>query len=433
MQNKEHIMNTNATHNHTHYSTKMSAASRRHLLVLICSVPFLMGLAVDLYVPSLPVIVDYFHVRSGCVRLTIGVYLLGFGVGQLVLGILSDAWGRRSVVLWSAAFFTAASLAAALAPNIYLLLLCRLLQGLSIGGIAAATRAVIADSFLDLALIKTIGVYVMSWSLGPIIGPFIGGYLQHYFNWQADFYFFAIYGLFVFIFAAKNMPETHLHLVPLQLKKFYEGVKTFLTMPLFLGYSIIGCLFYTVLVFFNILGPFLLQVVLKCSVVTYGYIALLMGFAYFAGNFCNRILINYMQPIRVVYIAMGSALAVALMFVGVGLYLPLNIILVVIPAGILFFLTGFIIPNLSGLIAGTFGKMAGTASALTGSIGAVGAFITSALAATLKTDTQMPLAYSYAIIIFVCLILLLISQYYIRAHAVAAAAGAAVSAKPRAS
>lgn len=387
-----------------------SPAQKHSVVILMMAIPFLLGMGIDLYVPSLPHIANYFNTSSAAAQFTISIYMLGYATGQLILGILSDGLGRKKIIIVSAACFTFVSLIAAIAPNISSLIICRLLQGISVGGLAAIIRASATDCFTGLELAKAVGTVTTSWALGPIIGPFIGGYLQYAFNWQANFYFFSLYGLAIFIYAFKTLPETHHNLHPVQLSKFYCMSKTVFLNQLFLLYAIMGSLIYATSVVFNTVGPFLIQGTLNYSVVAYGYIALFLGFAYFLGNFINRIIINYLPPLKIALIAIICSLAMTIIFVVLGALFSLNLYIILIPIILLFFANGFIIPNSSARIASLFPKLAGTTSAIHGAIGAGGVFLITSLATMLTTNTQMPLAWLYLVTILVCLTLFISAQ-----------------------
>ena len=140
-----------------------------HLILLLLLIPFLQGTGIDLYVPSMPMIANYFHVTTGLVQQTIGFYMLAFGIGQLMLGILSDIIGRRKIMIASALCFTITSFLAALSTNIYLLIGFRFFQGLGIGGFGVTIRAVSTDCFKDKQLVKAMTYFATSWAWGPII------------------------------------------------------------------------------------------------------------------------------------------------------------------------------------------------------------------------------------------------------------------------
>lgn len=376
---------------------------KKHVMLLLILTPFLMGITVDLYIPSLPIITGYFNTSSSLVQLTIGSYMLSYSISQIFLGVLSDSFGRKKILVYSGFFYTIASLLASFSPNIYFLILCRFLQGIGTGGLSVALRAAAVDCFSEKALTKAFNYVSIGWSVGPIVGPFIGGYLQHYLNWQADFYFFALYGFIITLLLIFALPETNHKPQPLHAKKILNNLKITISHPVFLIMSIICSLIYAQVVIFNVIGPFLIQTVLHVSVIKYGRLALILGIAYFAGNTTNRLLINYFRPANIVLTAISSALIVSIIMIILGLLFNVNLLLVIIPTWLIFFLGGLIFPNTMGKLSSIFPDNAGTASAVSGLLIAGMVAILSSLATLLKTTSQIPLAISYFAILLISL------------------------------
>jgi MFS transporter, DHA1 family, multidrug resistance protein len=150
---------------------------------------------------------------------------------------------------------------------------------------------------------------------------------------------------------------------------------------------------------------FLIQVVLQYSVVAFGHIALLLGFGYFFGNTLSRILVNYFSPLHIAGVGMIGALVSSLVLVGLGIFVKLNLLIVVIPVFILFANCGLIFPNVAGIILNLFRTNAGIVSAVMGTLQVGGVFILSSLAALLKTNSQMHLALLYVAIMVINLCL----------------------------
>ncbi len=382
----------------------------RNIIFLLFIIPFLIGTGVDLYVPSLPAITNYFHVDKDLVQLTIAFYMLGYGGGQIFFGVLSDSIGRRKVLLISAIFYTIISLLSVLATNIYLLIFARFLQGLCIAGLGTLCRAIATDCFVELSLAKIMTFISISFALGPIIGPFIGGYLQHYFNWQANFYFFGAYGALIYFYALFKFPETNKYLQIFNYRKIFTSIKSVLMHPFFILGTVLASLVYACLVMFNIIGPFLIQVVLKYSVVAYGHIALLLGFGYFLGNIFNRVFISYFKPVRVAFVALCSALFFAGILLYLGIYFRENIYALLLPVLFIFFTFGLIFPNIMAKTVSYFPKNAGTASALFGTFLGSTVFLMTLFSTKLKTTTHVPMAMLYVGVLAICLLLFFISH-----------------------
>lgn len=384
---------------------QLTIKQKRYITAFNILVPLLIGMAVDLYVPSLPHIAAGFHVGKDLVQLTIGLYMLGYGAGQFFLGILTDTYGRRRIFLMSVLFFTVVSFLAAVSPNIYILNLCRLLQGLGVAGMAVSRTALATDCFSGIELTKTLMLISMCWALGPIVGPYIGGYLQHYFNWRMDFYFFGAYGVVILLFTFFTLPETNLNKQPLHVKSIARSIKTMCTEPAFILGAIMLSLLYAMLVIFNTIGPFLIQEALKYSALAYGKIALFMGCGYFLGNLLSRQMIRYLDPLQVALIGLFSAILSATVLVVLAIIIPMNLWIIIIPTFFLFLSYGMIFSNVMSKCIALFPKNAGTACALYGMIGAGGVFLITLFATTLKANTQWPMAITYLIITLICFVL----------------------------
>ena len=103
-------------------------------IALFFLTPFLLGMSIDLYVPSLPVITHYFSVAKHLTQLTISSYLLGYGIGQLFLGIISDSLGRKKLLVIGALLFMLFSFMCTQADSIYQLIAYRFFQGIAVAG-----------------------------------------------------------------------------------------------------------------------------------------------------------------------------------------------------------------------------------------------------------------------------------------------------------
>lgn len=387
-----------------------SLSQKRNINFLVLIVPFLLGLGVDLYVPSLPAITNYFNTQASFVQLTVSLYMLGYGIGQTVLGVLSDSFGRRRVLLSSALFFTLVSFWAVLSPNVFMLHVCRFLQGISVAGLAVVARAIVVDVFSGDELTNATNSLTLSWSLGPIIAPFIGGYLQHYFDWQASFYLFGLYGLFIFTYAFIKLPETNLHLSVLSFSKIFHSISIICIHPTFMLLTTVAGFCYAIVVLFNIVGPFLIQIVLNYSVIAYGNIALVLGCAYFLGALSNRFAINYFHTKSLLLFGLISSLTSGVLMIFLGIMFTINLFIVLIPTFLIFFFIGFIVPNALVQTMTLFSKAAGTASSVFGTVTGIIVFIVTIFGSVLKTESQIPLSLTYLVLLMLAMILILLAR-----------------------
>lgn len=389
---------------------QMTGKDLKHIYILLFVIPFLMGTAIDLYVPSLPAIKMYFKTSTSLVQYTISFYMFGYAIGQMFLGVMSDSFGRKNILLISGFIFTLVSFCAAFSPNIYFLIFYRFLQGVCIAGPAVVCRAIASDCYSGIALNKAMINISISWALGPILGPFIGGYLQHYFHWQANFYFFGIYALIVFGYSYFFLIETHIRRVPFKKEVIHATLKEIFSHPFFFIYSVISALLYSTLVVFNTIAPFLIQIDLKYSAIQYGHIALILGFGYFFGNIVNRFVVNYIKPNTIIILSLMGSVLISLIMIILAIYMKLNLYIILIPAIVIFFFCGLAFGNIMAKAISLFPHAGGSSNAILGSWVAGGVFVISTIGSFLPTNSQLPLAVLYFVIANICLVLFIIAR-----------------------
>jgi MFS transporter, DHA1 family, multidrug resistance protein len=179
---------------------------RLSILVLLSA---LAVLPVNMFVPSLPSIAREFAVDFVLVNVAIAGYAVTTAFTHLVAGVLSDRYGRRPVALVALGVFTAASVGCALAVNIWTFLACRLLQGSVIAGYAVSLSA-IRDTSSDRDAGARIGYVSSAWAVVPMMGPTLGGVLDTFWGWRANFMFFALLGGLGLCMVALRFKETNL-------------------------------------------------------------------------------------------------------------------------------------------------------------------------------------------------------------------------------
>lgn len=173
---------------------------------------FLVGLPMfseTLYTPALPSIAQDLQVESKMVEHTFSIYLLGFTMGILIWGKLSDKYGRRPCALIGLIIYTIGTLGCLFSNSIYILLVSRLIQsiGASVGSVLsqAITRDVFRGNTLRMVY-TSIGTSMM---IFPAIGPILGGYIVEYISWKFGFLVLTTYGILLFIAFLIKLPETH--------------------------------------------------------------------------------------------------------------------------------------------------------------------------------------------------------------------------------
>src|SRR3990167_10202500 len=175
----------------------------KYLKLLILLVPllnFLPGFTFDLYTPSMPALAHYFNTSIALIKNTVTATLIGFAIGGFINCILLDEFGRRRIILLGLILYIIASIAAIFCHTITQLLIIRFIQGFTAACFTIGCRTIIIDNFkghqFNIAMLYT----SLAYGMGPIIGPFFGGILQHHVGWKANFIAYGVIG-FLFLIA----------------------------------------------------------------------------------------------------------------------------------------------------------------------------------------------------------------------------------------
>jgi MFS transporter, DHA1 family, multidrug resistance protein len=222
---------------------------RSNSVALIALLALLTGLAplsVDMYLASLPDIGRTLAASDTQVQLTLSFYLIGFAIGQVFYGPISDRHGRRPVFLAALSVFIAASIVCIFAPSIEILIGARLLQAVGGSGVGVLARAVVRDVYEGARVARELSRLAAVMALAPLIAPLIGGVLQTYFGWRANFIVLAVIGIAAMALILRFLPETLRVRVPepVSLGSIVRTYRTFVRNRNFLAYlGIIVCAF----------------------------------------------------------------------------------------------------------------------------------------------------------------------------------------------
>jgi DHA1 family bicyclomycin/chloramphenicol resistance-like MFS transporter len=178
------------------------------LTLLLAGLSMVGPLAIDTYLPSFPAITQAFDASPLVVQQTLSMFLFCFAFMMLFYGTLSDSFGRRPVILVSLVAYIIASVVAAMAPSIGVLLACRIVQGLAAGAGSVVGRAIVLDRFDGAAAQKILSHIMMVFGLAPAIAPVLGGWLQVGFGWRSIFWFLAAFGLLMLVSVYRALPES---------------------------------------------------------------------------------------------------------------------------------------------------------------------------------------------------------------------------------
>ncbi|MCL9782403.1 MFS transporter [Vibrio sp. S4M6] len=340
------------------------AASHRYLIAFlaILIVP-LTGLSTDIFVPSMPDIQSFFQTNQGTVQLTITAYMLGAGVMQLFAGAISDSFGRKRPFVVSAIAYLLASIAIPLAPTIHILIGLRILQGAAVAAMVVPMRAVLSDLFEGKEFQKVTTYMAFVWTIGPIIAPFLGGYLTHYFGWESNFYFLAIYTAIVLAFILLNVPETSRYFNEFKLKAIIGKYRTILTDRHFISAGLTNGLTYALVMIVTSVTPFLLKTQLHYTPIEFGYFALALGVAWSVGSLSNRFFIHHSLSSKMNIGVTILALASIALLLGT-IWLPFSIYVLAVPLIAIYLVGGLLATVNFAFALSLFPNMSASANGL---------------------------------------------------------------------
>ncbi|PFO09365.1 Bcr/CflA family drug resistance efflux transporter [Bacillus sp. AFS076308] len=371
---------------------KPSGKKRIQLAILLGSLGLLGPFTIDTYLPSFPTIVNDFGTSASLVQISLTSCLLGLGLGQLFIGPMSDVKGRRQPLLIFINLYLLASITCALAPNIYFLIIARLVQGFAAAGGLVISRAIVRDLFSGRELTKFFTMMVLVGNLGPIVAPIAGGGILAFTNWHGVFIALAIIGAVLLITVALKLEETlpTEKRVPSNLPQIMNNFGSLFKDRTFMGYALTQG-FTTAGIFAYVSGiPFVYQNIYQVTPQQFSLLFGTNGLALIIGSQLVGRLADIISERTFLKIGLAiSSIAGAWLLVALLLKAPL--FAVAIP---IFFFVGSIsiIGTTSFALAiETQGHIAGSASALLGLLPFVLGSLTAPLVGIAGAYTGVPM------------------------------------------
>lgn len=189
--------------------TPSSPPAHARMAALLGALAMFGAFSIDTVFPAFPAMAEHFGVGKLAMQQTISVYMLAYAGMSLFHGAISDAIGRKPVILGGVAVFAVSSVGCALASDFSLLLLFRAVQGLSAGVGLIIGRAVVRDLYQDEMAQRLMSQISMIFGLAPAVAPVVGGWIVAVAPWQGIFWFLALFGVAVWVAVALWLPETH--------------------------------------------------------------------------------------------------------------------------------------------------------------------------------------------------------------------------------
>ncbi len=353
---------------HTAPAATASAAFRPAMVGLLGSMAALGAVTVDIYLPSLPAVAADLGTSAASVQLTISGVLLGAALGQLIMGPLSDRFGRRRPALAGIGLHIVASILCVVAPTIGLLIGLRMVQGFGNAAATITAMAVIRDRLTGGPAARVISRLMLVIGVAPLFAPTLGGLIAGAAGWRAVFVVLAAFGLVLWVAVWRWLPET----LPAERRttagprEALGGYRSLLGDRRFLALAVIPGLGMGALISYVVGSPFVLQEGFGLTAQQFALVFAVNGMALVIGSQVNAALLRRIAPISILRVALPLVVATGfalLAFAGTGVGGVLGLLA---PLWLMLFLLGFIMGNASAMALTLRGDRAGTAAAVIG-------------------------------------------------------------------
>jgi DHA1 family bicyclomycin/chloramphenicol resistance-like MFS transporter len=344
--------------------------ARLRLVLVLGALTALGPFTIDMYLPALPTISTDLLTSSATAQLTLTGTLLGLGLGQLIIGPLSDRFGRRMPLLAGTAVHVLASALCLIAPSIEVLGGLRVLQGLGAAAGSVIALAIVRDLYSGRAAATLLSRLILVMGVSPVIAPTVGGYVLAFTSWRGVFAVLAVIGLVLIPVTARALPET---LPPerrqttgvLGTLRTYGGLlrdRTFLGLVLVAGLAMSAVMAY-------VSGAsFVFQEEYGLSEQVFGLVFGTAAIWLIAATQLNPVLLRRFEPRQLLLAAVVAGSAAALVLLTVALLGLGGVIGFLVALWLVLFAVGLALPNAPAVALSRHGEAAGTAAALLGAV-----------------------------------------------------------------
>ncbi|MEU7134021.1 multidrug effflux MFS transporter [Streptomyces sp. NPDC046261] len=376
------------------------AAARRTGLVLTLALGGLTALpplSMDMYLPALPEVTDALRSPAATVQLTLTACLMGMALGQLVVGPMSDKWGRRRPLLAGMVIYVLATAVCAFAPTAGLLIGFRLLQGLAGAAGIVIARAVVRDLYDGVAMARFFSTLMLISGVAPVVAPLIGGQILRLTDWRGVFVVLTAIGVLLTLVAWRYLHET---LPPARRQEGGLGatlrvMRGLLADRVFAGYMLAGGFAFAALFAYISASPFVVQDIYGASPQTFSLLFGVNSVGLVAvGQINGKLLVGRvsMDKVLAVGLAVITLAAAALLVMASGVLGEAGLVPVSAGLFVLMSAMGLAMPNTNAQALMRSADAAGSASALLGTSTFLLGAVASPLVGIAGESTAVPMA-----------------------------------------
>jgi DHA1 family bicyclomycin/chloramphenicol resistance-like MFS transporter len=359
--------------------------------VLLAAITAVGPAAVNIYLPALPVLREYFATDVAHVQLTMSIALLAFSFGLLANGPLSDRFGRRPIILVGLLIFNAGSLMCFAAPNLQWLIAGRAIQALGTSAGMIVSRAIVNDLYPREKMARMIAWLTMVTVIAPTLAPWLGGKLMVAAGWRSLFALLVAAGVVILWTAWRWLPETRAsHQQHADHRSVIAEASDLLRQPAFIGYTLQGAIIFTVFFVFVSTMPYVMVSVFHRPPSQFGTYYLFVAGGYFLGNWSvtrrhGQVSVHRLVNTGVLVSIAGAATALGAMALGAA-----DPLWIFAPVAAMTFGQGLTLPNVTASAVSLARQHAGTSSSLLGFMQQVIGAICVQWVSTFPVDTPFP-------------------------------------------
>ena len=347
-----------------------SATAKRSwsLAALIATLAMLGPFSIDAYLPAFAAIGTTFDVPSIAVQQTLSIYLLAYATMMLWHGALSDAWGRRPVVLANLVVFAVATLGCMIAGNIQSMWLFRGLQGLCAGAPLVVGRAIIRDRFHGPEAQRLMSQVTLIFGLAPAIAPVLGGLLLNTLGWRSIFGLLLVLTCVTLLWSWRSLPETLPPAArqPLHPRALWRNYRSVISRADFLLLASIPALNFSAFFLYIAAAPAFLVDLLGVSTYGFAWLFVPMITGIMVGALISGRAAGRLSPWRTVGLGYGFAFAGAAFNLAIAVFVPPGVPWHVLPIFVFSIGSAIIMPSITLMLLDLFPTMRGLASSLQG-------------------------------------------------------------------
>lgn len=342
--------------------------SRTRLILLLGVMVALGPLTIDMYLPALPNIADDYGVSSSVVQLTLTGTLAGLGLGQLIVGPLSDSLGRRRPLMAGIVLHIVASMLCLFAPNIALLGLARGLQGMGAAAAMVVAFAVVGDLFAESAAATVISRLMLVLGVAPVLAPSLGAAVLLKASWHWVFAVLVLIAGALLLLAAMALPETLAvsHRRPLKVRSIAATYVEVLRDGRFVVLVLVAALCMSGLFAYISGAAFVLQDRFGLDQQSFALVFGAGAVALIGATQFNVVLLRRFAPQTIALWALAAASTAGVIFVGLSLAHIGGLLGFVVPVWAILGAMGLVIPNAPAVALSRHPEAAGTAAAVLG-------------------------------------------------------------------